>query len=73
MIEFGELPEGWILTSLGDDEPASVLLERIRTERAQLDTKTKTAKKSPSPASGDRRKKAKPQDAEPVQLELGLE
>ncbi|MBD2211220.1 restriction endonuclease subunit S [Nostoc linckia FACHB-104] len=46
-----------------NDEPASVLLERIRSERAKLQTKT----------SAGRTKKTQPQEEESVQLELGLE
>jgi type I restriction enzyme S subunit len=40
-----------------NDEPASVLLERIRTERAQLHSQTKTAKKSTTQTRGQRSKK----------------
>lgn len=54
-----------------DDEPASVLLEHIRAERAKL--QTKAAKKSTPPTGGRRSKKTSQQEAEPVQLELGLE
>ncbi len=54
-----------------NDEPASVLLERIRAERDKL--QTKAAKKSTSPTGGRSSKKASQQEAEPVQLELGLE
>jgi type I restriction enzyme S subunit len=54
-----------------DDEPASVLLERIRAEREKL--QTKAVKKSTPPTGGRRSKKALQQEAEPVQLELGLE
>ncbi|MBD2248410.1 restriction endonuclease subunit S [Nostoc sp. FACHB-888] len=54
-----------------NDEPASVLLERIRAERDKL--QTKAAKKSTPPTGRQRSKKASPQEAEPVQLELGLE
>lgn len=54
-----------------DDEPASVLLERIRAERAKL--QTKTAKKSTTQSSARRTKKTQPQQEESVQLELGLE
>uniref|UniRef100_UPI0039C73250 restriction endonuclease subunit S n=1 Tax=Anabaena sp. CCY 0017 TaxID=3103866 RepID=UPI0039C73250 len=53
-----------------NDEPASVLLERIRAERAKL--QTKTAKKSPTKTRARRTKKTQPQE-ETVQLELGLE
>lgn len=62
-----------------NDEPASVLLDRIREERAK-EQKAKTAKKSPkktSKATGKRgRKKAKPAEkadedsSEPTQLKL---
>ncbi|MDZ7955880.1 restriction endonuclease subunit S [Nostoc sp. DedQUE09] len=54
-----------------NDEPASVLLERIRAERDKL--QTKGAKKSTPQTGGRRSKKASQQEAEPVQLELGLE
>ncbi|UKP01333.1 restriction endonuclease subunit S [Nostoc sp. UHCC 0870] len=54
-----------------DDEPASVLLERIRAERAKL--QTKTAKKSTTKSSARRTKKPQPQQEESVQLDLGLE
>lgn len=62
-----------------NDEPASVLLERIRAERAKL--QTKTAKKSTlrlgsvttTKTSARRTKKTQPQHEESVQLELGLE
>lgn len=54
-----------------DDEPASVLLERIRAERDKL--QTKAVKKSTPQTGGRRSKKASQQEAEPVQLELGLE
>ncbi|MBD2214708.1 restriction endonuclease subunit S [Nostoc linckia FACHB-104] len=54
-----------------NDEPASVLLERIRSERAKL--QTKTAKKSTTKTSAGRTKKTQPQEEESVQLELGLE
>ncbi|WP_414544429.1 restriction endonuclease subunit S [Nostoc sp. CCY0012] len=62
-----------------DDEPASVLLECIRAERAKL--QTKTAKKSTlrlgsvttTKTSARRTKKTQPQQEESVQLDLGLE
>jgi type I restriction enzyme, S subunit len=62
-----------------DDEPASILLERIRAERAKL--QTKTAKKSTlqlgsvttTKTSARRTKKTQPQQEESVQLDLGLE
>ncbi|MEC4990135.1 MAG: restriction endonuclease subunit S [Oscillatoria sp. PMC 1068.18] len=50
-----------------NDEPASVLLERIRTERAKQETEAKAAKKSKKGSKGGRKKK-KP--AEPKQLEI---
>lgn len=53
-----------------NDEPASVLLEHIRAERAKQDASTKTTKKSTGKTGGQRSRKAKEQDAEPVQLEL---
>jgi type I restriction enzyme S subunit len=52
-----------------NDEPASVLLERIRAEREKLDTKKKTKGKSEKKS-----RKAKPEAVEPEQLSLpGLE
>ncbi|MBD2458176.1 restriction endonuclease subunit S [Nostoc sp. FACHB-87] len=54
-----------------NDEPASVLLERIRTERDKL--QTKTVKKSTANTSTQRTKKQQLQGEEAVQLELGLE
>ncbi|RCJ40963.1 hypothetical protein A6770_36825 [Nostoc minutum NIES-26] len=54
-----------------NDEPASVLVERIRIERDKLETKT--VKKSIVKTSTRRTKKAQAQAEEPVQLELGLE
>lgn len=54
-----------------NDEPASILLERIRAERAKL--QTETAKKSTPKTSAQRIKKTQPQQEESVQLELGLE
>jgi len=62
-----------------NDEPASVLLEHIRAERAKL--QTKTAKKSTlrlgsvttTKTSARRTKKTQPQQEESVQLDLGLE
>ncbi|MGI2906819.1 restriction endonuclease subunit S [Tolypothrix sp. VBCCA 56010] len=54
-----------------NDEPASVLLERIRAERDKL--QTKTAKKSTTKTSTRRTKKTQQQEEESVQLELGLE
>ncbi|MBD2254462.1 restriction endonuclease subunit S [Nostoc parmelioides] len=62
-----------------NDEPASVLLEHIRAERAKL--QTKTAEKSTlrlgsvttTKTSARRTKKTQPQQEESVQLDLGLE
>jgi len=48
-----------------NDEPASVLLERIRTEREKLDTKKKAKGKTEKKS-----RKAKPEPAEPEQLSL---
>lgn len=57
-----------------NDEPASVLLERIRAERAKREAAVKGAKKSTGKTTGQRRRKAQQQDSESVQLELpGLE
>ncbi len=53
-----------------NDEPASILLERIRAERDKLQASAKTAKKSTSKTGGQRSQKAKQQDTESVQLEL---
>jgi len=48
-----------------NDEPASVLLERIRAEREKLDTKKKAKGKTEKKS-----RKAKPDAAEPKQLSL---
>jgi type I restriction enzyme S subunit len=48
-----------------NDEPASVLLERIRAEREKLDTKKKAKGKTEKKSH-----KAKPEVAEPKQLSL---
>jgi len=48
-----------------NDEPASVLLERIRAEREKLDTKKKEKGKTEKKS-----RKAKPESAEPQQLSL---
>ncbi|MEP0751769.1 restriction endonuclease subunit S [Trichocoleus sp. Lan] len=53
-----------------NDEPASVLLERIRAERAKREAEAKAAKKSTGKKGGRRGRKAKQQDSEPIQLEL---
>lgn len=55
-----------------NDEPASVLLERIRTEREKREAEAKTTKKSTSKKGGRRTKKAEPQELEAIQLELPL-
>ncbi|MEC5032647.1 MAG: restriction endonuclease subunit S [Oscillatoria sp. PMC 1051.18] len=49
-----------------NDEPASVLLERIRTERAKQEAEAKPAKKSKKGSKGGRKKKP----AEPKQLDI---
>ncbi|MBD2492414.1 restriction endonuclease subunit S [Aulosira sp. FACHB-615] len=54
-----------------NDEPASVLLERIHAERDKLETKT--TKKSTAKTSTRRTNSTQSQTEEPVQLELGLE
>ncbi|MGB7375106.1 MAG: restriction endonuclease subunit S [Rivularia sp. (in: cyanobacteria)] len=57
-----------------NDEPASILLERIRAEREKLQQQTKAAKKSKSKTTKRRSKKAPQQVEEPIQLELpGME
>jgi len=53
-----------------NDEPASVLLERIRTERAKREAEAKGAKKSTGNPSGRRGRKAKQQDSQSIQLKL---
>ena len=57
-----------------NDEPASVLLERIRAERVKREAEAKVAKKFTGKTSGQRDRKAKQQDLESIQLGLpGLE
>ena len=57
-----------------NDEPASVLLKRIRTERAKREAEAKVAKKSPGKTTGRGGKKVKQQDSKSIQLGLpGLE
>ena len=58
-----------------NDEPASVLLERIRAERAKREAEAKVAKKSTGKTTGQKSgRKAKQQDTESNQLGLpGLE
>ncbi len=54
-----------------NDEPASVLLERIRTERAKREAEAKGAKKqSTGKTTEQRSRKAKQQDSESIQLGL---
>lgn len=53
-----------------NDEPASVLLERIRAERIKREAESKTAKKSTGKSTGQRIRKAKQQDSESIQLGL---
>ena len=65
---------GELVPQDSDDEPASVLLERIRAERAKRETEAKVAKKSTGTTSKQRGRKAKQQDLESIQLGLpGLE
>jgi type I restriction enzyme, S subunit len=54
-----------------NDEPASLLLERIHVEREKL--QSKIAKKSTPKTDRGRSKKSKLQESEPVQMELELE
>lgn len=57
-----------------NDEHASVLLERIKAERAKPEAEAKVAKKSTGKTTGQRHRKAKQQDLESIQLGLpGLE
>lgn len=57
-----------------NDEPASILLERIRAEREKLQQQTKAAKKSKGTTTKPRSKKAPQQPSEAIQLELpGME
>lgn len=57
-----------------NDEPASILLERIRAEREKLQQQTKAAKKSKGKTTKRRSKKAPQQVEEAIQLELpGME
>lgn len=57
-----------------NDEPASVLLERIQAERVKREAEAKAAKKSTGKTIGQRRRKVKQQDSESTQLGLpGLE
>lgn len=57
-----------------NDEPASILLERIRAEREKLQQQTKAAKKSKGKTTKRRSKKAPQQPEEAIQLELpGME
>lgn len=53
-----------------NDEPASVLLERIQAERAKREAEAKGAKKSTGKTNGQRSKRAQQQDSESVQLGL---
>ena len=57
-----------------NDEPASILLERIRAEREKLQQQTKAAKKSKGKTTKRRSKKAPQKTEEAIQLELpGME
>lgn len=53
-----------------NDEPASVLLERIQAERANREAEAKAAKKSTGKTNGRRSRKAQQQDSESIQLDL---
>jgi type I restriction enzyme S subunit len=56
-----------------NDEPASILLERIRAERVKREAEAKVAKKSTGKTAGRRSRKAQ-QQSDSTQLELpGLE
>ena len=57
-----------------NDEPASVLLERIRAEQEKLQQQTKAVKKSKTKTTKTRSKKKSQQPQTPIQLELpGME
>lgn len=57
-----------------NDEPASILLERIQAERAKREAEAKATKKSTGKTTGRRTRKVQQQDSESNQLELpGLE
>lgn len=53
-----------------NDEPASILLERIQAERAKREAEAKIAKKSTGKSTGQRSRRAKQQDLESIQLGL---
>ena len=66
--------QGELVPQDPNDEPASILLERIRAERAKRETEAKVSKKSTGKTRGQRGKKANQQDLESIQLGLpGLE
>ena len=69
LVRLGGLAEQYFASD-PNDEPASVLLERIQAERAKREAEAKAAKKSTGKATGQLSRKAKQQDSESIQLGL---